>query len=153
VALDVLAEGYAEGRLDKDEYDERAEQTARSKTLGELPALIADLVPVAGARPSDDIALATPDDLRRQAVRRWHAQVRQAVTGLLIPSLICWVIWFFTSFQHNAQPGFPWPIFVSLGTGANLVRVLLNQQELVEQEQRRLERKQRKSIETQRRGP
>jgi hypothetical protein len=150
VVLDVLAEGYADGRLDRHEYDERAEHASSSKTLGELPALIDDLVPAAGGWPSEDIALATQDQLHGQAVRRWQGHLRQAVSGFLIPSLICWVIWVFSGLGEAGgfHANFPWPIFVSLGTGTNLLRVVLNRQELVEQEQRRLERKQRKAIES-----
>jgi hypothetical protein len=145
VVLDVLAEGYADGRLDKDEYDERAERTARTKTLGELPDLMTDLVPVSGVR--------SPDELHRQAVEAWRAQRRRALAGLLGgASLICWVIWIVTSFHDGGfQPYFPWPVFVMLGTGANLARVLANKQDMIAEEQRRLERKERESLESRRR--
>jgi hypothetical protein len=153
VVLDVLAEGYADGRLDKDEYDERAERAARSKTLGELPDLIGDLVPVSGVRPGDDLTLATTEDLHRQAVEAWHAQRRRALAGLLGgASLICWVIWIATSFSNGGlHPYFPWPIFVMLGTGANVLRVLTNKQDMIAEEQRRLERMQREALESRRR--
>jgi Domain of unknown function (DUF1707) len=145
VVLDVLAEGYADGRLDKEEYDDRAERTARAKTLGELPDLIADLVPVSWVRP--------PDELHRQAVEAWRRQRRRALAGLLGgASLICWVIWIATSFSDGGfHPYFPWPIFVMLGTGANLGRVLANKQDMIAEEQRRLERKEREALEARRR--
>jgi DUF1707 SHOCT-like domain len=145
VVLDVLAEGYADGRLDREEYDDRAERTARAKTLGELPDLIADLVPVSWVRP--------PDELHRQAVEAWRRHRRRALAGLLGgASLICWVIWVATSFSHGGfQPHFPWPIFVMLGTGANLGRVLANKQDIIAEEQRRLERKEREALEARRR--
>ena len=53
VVLGVLGEGYADGRLTKEEYDERAGATAAAKTLGELPTLIADLVPLHARRGGD----------------------------------------------------------------------------------------------------
>ena len=137
--LDVLAEAYADGRLDKDEYDERAEQAARGRSLGQLPELIGDLVPVSGARSADD--------LHRQAVEAWRAHRRRALAGLLGgASLICWVIWIATSFRHGGfHPYFPWPIFVMLGTGANLARLLTNKHDIIAEEQRRLERRQRRA--------
>jgi hypothetical protein len=148
VVLDVLAEGYADGRLDRHEYDERVEQTSRSKTLGELPSLIVDLVPVSGARPADDLALATPDDLHRQAVDAWQSQRRRALAGLLGgASMICWIIWIATSFGHGGfHPYFPWPVFVMLGTGMRALHVLTHKQEIIAEEQRRLARKQREAI-------
>ena len=145
MVLDVLAEGYADGRLDKEEYDDRAERTARAKTLGELPDLIADLVPVSWVRP--------PDELHQQAVEAWRRQRRRALAGLLGgASLICWVIWIATSFSDGGfHPYFPWPIFVMLGTGANLGRVLANKHDMIAEEQRRLERKEREALEARRR--
>ncbi len=59
VVLGVLAEGYADGRITKEEYDERSGATAAAKTLGELPALIVDLVPLTPTRPRSDLALAS----------------------------------------------------------------------------------------------
>jgi hypothetical protein len=42
-AIDVLKAGYAEGRLTKAEYDDRAARVYASRTYGELGMLIADL--------------------------------------------------------------------------------------------------------------
>jgi len=42
-AIDVLKAGFAEGRLTKDEYDERVGQVYNSRTYAELSALTADL--------------------------------------------------------------------------------------------------------------
>ena len=42
--LRALGEAYAEGRLDRDEHDERVEQVQRSRTLGELPPVVADQI-------------------------------------------------------------------------------------------------------------
>ena len=154
VVVTVLTEGYADGRLTKEEYDERADAATAARTLGELPALIGDLVPLTPAPArSGEPAGAPPDVLHQRAVQRWQAQRRQALTGFLVPTIICWSVWFFTSFQHNAGPGFPWPVFVMLGTGMNLLRVLLHRQDIVAEEQRRLEKKQRKALEAPRQRP
>ncbi len=143
----VLAEGYAEGRLTKDEYDDRSGRTTAAKTLGDLRTLILDLVP---DRPAADAWPAgTSDDLHRRAVRSWESRRRHALTSLLIPSLVCWVIWLAAGWGQGAgfQPQFPWPLFVMLGTGANLIRVLVHREDMVAEEQRRLERQQRRALE------
>ena len=61
VVLGVLGEAYADGRLTKEEYDERSDRAAAARTLGDLPALIRDLVP---DRPATAHALATPEQRR-----------------------------------------------------------------------------------------
>jgi len=48
---------------------------------------------------------------------------------------------------------FPWPAFVMLGTGVNLLQVQLRRQDLVAEEQRKLEKKQRKALEARRPRP
>jgi Domain of unknown function (DUF1707) len=41
----VLAESFADGRLDREEFDARSDTLAASRTLGELPPIVADLAP------------------------------------------------------------------------------------------------------------
>ncbi len=135
VVLGVLADGYAEGRLTRQEYDERAERTASAKTLGDLPALIDDLVPAS--------SVATPEDLHRRAVEHWRSERRQALLGLLLgPSLVCWVIWLWTSFGTGGfEPYFPWPLFVSLGGLARVGQLQANKHEEIARQQAKLERR------------
>jgi hypothetical protein len=146
VVLGVLGDAYADGRLTRDEHDERLEATTATRTLGELPALIADLVPLAPPARSGDLARATPDELQRRAVQRWEAQRRQALTGFLVPTVICWVVWIAVALQRDAHGVFPWPLFVMLGTGMNVARVMLHREDIVTEEHRRLEKKQRKAL-------
>ena len=148
VVLGVLAEGYADGRLTKEEYDERAASTTSAKTLGELPALVRDLVPATPTRPRDDLALATPEELHDRAVQAWEAQRRRALTSALVPTLICWFIWLLVAWSDGDgfDPGFPWPLFVMFGTGMHALRVLLHRQDLVAEEERRLEKRQRTAL-------
>lgn len=145
VVLGVLGEGYAEGRLDREEYDERAACTTAAKTLGELAPMIADLVPPAPRPPAGrDAAAAAQADLRRLAVRHWQSMRQRALTVMLVASLVCWLIWVPNGWVSGT---FPWPVFVSLGTGAQLLRVLLNRQDIIDDELRRLERRQRAAFE------
>lgn len=127
----VLADAFAEGRLTHEEYDERSDAAMSSRTLGQLMPLISDL-PVARA-PRSSIA--------EDANRAYVQARRQAIWGFLSVSLICWTIWLFTG--HD----FPWPLFVMLGTGLNAGRVTWQKDEIVEEETRRLEKKERKAIE------
>ena len=148
VVLGVLAEGYADGRITKEEYDERSGSTAAAKTLGELPALIVDLVPRTPTRPRSDLALASTEELHARAVQKWEADRRGALAAVLVPSLICWTVWYFASSRHSADPGFPWPVIVTLVTMLRLLQVLKSKRDIVAREQARLERKQRKALES-----
>ncbi len=149
VVTGVLVEAYADGRLTREEYDERAGAAAAAKTLGELPGLIGDLVP---QTPVVARHLGLPDAgaLHAGAVQHWESQRRQALTAFVLPTLICWAIWVMVGLGSDAgafHATFPWPLFVMLGTGARLARVLMSRQDIVSAEERRLEKRQRKGLE------
>jgi hypothetical protein len=133
VVNEVLGTAYAEGRLTPEELDERTDQVARSRTLGELPPLIGDLVAATPVR----VARA---DLHAEAVRRYRMHRQQALVGWLVPTLICWVIWTVTT------QGFPWPAIVTVATGVRLLQLLVTREETIESIERRLERKERKRL-------
>ena len=148
VATDVLAEAYADGRLTREEYDERSGAASAAKTLGDLVPPLSDLVAVDAVPVSrDELVLRDPEALRAQAVARFESQRREALWGFLVPSLICWAIWLFIAIgPHGFQPGFPWPIFVTLGTGGNAARMLFNREGMIAEQQRQLERKLEKRV-------
>jgi hypothetical protein len=50
VVQDILASAYAEGRLDRDEFDERSGAVSAAKTYAELLPHIADLTADAAVR-------------------------------------------------------------------------------------------------------
>ncbi len=141
VVLRLLADAYVDGRLTREEHDERVDAVSRSRTLGELPSAVADLVPQS-APNGGALAQASPEELHSRAVRAYKASRWSAFSGLLTITLTLSLIWFVVS-----GDGFYWPIFVILAGGANLLRILLNKRDLVEQEERRLERRQRKRLE------
>ncbi|HXW46123.1 MAG TPA: DUF1707 and DUF4190 domain-containing protein [Streptosporangiaceae bacterium] len=64
-AIDVLKAGFAEGRLDKDEYDERAGRVYGSRTYAELAALTSDL-PVGPLGPLNPQQAYAPVPMRRR---------------------------------------------------------------------------------------
>ncbi len=151
VVLAVLTEAYAEGRLDPDELDERTSGAQAARTLGELPVFLADLVPTTDAAPA--LASVSDVDIHREAVRRFERTRREVMSGFLIPTVICWVVWFAT------MPfGFPWPLFPMLGTGIPFLTVQLRRADIIASNEavlrkeltKKAEKKQRKELERRR---
>ena len=143
----VLGNAYAEGRLTREEFDERSDAVLGARTLAELPVLISDLVPVTG--PGEVVRKAEVDTaaLQARAVAAYRSDRREAAWGFVSASLVCWVIWWVTS----GGGGFPWPVFVMLGTGLNVLRLIVMRGDEVEQRRRKLERKAHKALEEQQR--
>jgi hypothetical protein len=138
VVHQVLADAYADGRLEREEFDTRTAQTAAARTLGELPPLLADLVAPTPV-PSGGVPPASATVLRQRAVAKYRADRRDAFLGFLAPSFICMVIWFVLG--ANA---FFWPGFVIAGTGINVLSMLIRRENIIEENTRRLEKKQAK---------
>ena len=122
----VLADAFAEGRLTRSEYDERAEAAMTSRTLGELLPLVDDL-PVARAPQS------SPASVREQAVRTWESDRREAVLGLIGLSVLLWTIWAVTMWGE-----FPWPLFPMGFAVMNVVRIVANKRDIVDEHVRRV---------------
>lgn len=72
----ALGDAYADGRIDRDELDERTDSTNATRTLGELVPLLADLVPLAG--PGYEVRPAA--DVHAQAVAKWEKSRRDAAS-------------------------------------------------------------------------
>ena len=145
----MLTAAYADGRLDRDEFDERSERVTAARTLGELPPIVADLVserPTPVSRTQALVA-ATPQELRRRAEEKWAADRRSAALGVVIPSLICWAIWLAIGWDDGGfEAGFPWPLIVMAATLANLIKTVATRQEAVDHELTRLQAKQAKAL-------
>ena len=139
VVHDVLASAYADGRLDREELDERTAVVSGAKTYAELLPPIRDLT--TDAVPAR-FTPAPPVDLQRSAEIYYSRERREALFGFLVPNLICWAIWFLTGHDY-----FPWPIFVTIPTGLNLLRVLASRQEMVEKRIEKLQRRQARELE------
>lgn len=139
VVHDALAEAYAEGRIDRDELEERTTQVDSAKTYGDLVPPLQDLT-VDAAVPA--VTLSSRPDLQRQAEGYFQEKRSEAIMGFLIPNLICWAIWFMTGHDY-----FVWPIFVLIPTAGNLVRVLSSKRTIVDGRIEKLERRQAKSLE------
>jgi hypothetical protein len=148
VALEVLGEAYADGRLDHAEYDARSTATTTAKVLADLVPQLEDLVPDtshASLVPRAAGIVARPD-LHEQAVRRWAKDRREALTGLIGISVITCTIWAVTTWG-----GFPWPLFPMLAAAVNLLRIQMQEQDIVESHERHLLKRENKAIEKRRR--
>jgi len=137
--IDRLHRAATEGRIAAEELEERVGLALKAKTYAELLPHIADLT--AGAAVPMTPTSTSPD-LRRKAEIDYATQRREAFFRFLVPNLICWAIWFM-----GGHHGFIWPIFVTVPTGLNVVRVLASRQEIVEKRVEKLQRRQTKALE------
>ena len=150
----VLVDAFADGRLDREEYDERSGAAWKARTLGELPPLVSDLVPERApvAHPKAGLLFATAADLQHMAVQRWEEARRHALVGFVGASLVCWAIWVAVNLEDglSLREDFPWPFIVMGVSLANLVRTIVGRKEIISEEVQRLERKQAKLMKYQR---
>jgi hypothetical protein len=145
IVLRTLGEAYAEGRIDRDEYDERADAVHVAKTLGELPGYLDDLVPSTALTPYARVGL-DARSVEEQAIAKWQKSRRDAVMGFLIPSIVCWVIWAITMYG-----GFPWPVFATIGSGFPLVAMTIQRKDMIESNKKLIVRKQERELRRQQR--
>ena len=135
VVHEVLGEAYADGRLTSEELDQRSDDVARTRTLGELPRFLADLVAHSPA------GLSSSRDLRAEAERRYRMQRQQALFSFLAPTLICWVVWSTTMFG-----GFPWPLFVTVATSFRWIQLVVSRTDTITSIEEGLRRKEERRI-------
>ena len=128
----ALADAYADGRLTREEYDDRLNTLYGSRTLGEVSSLVTDLVPP----DSPAMAPAPPlrVDLRTRGARKWRKDVEESLAGFLVPSIILTVIWIAAT-----GGGFFWPAVPMLFLGINLIRTVVQRESIIEREVLRLE--------------
>jgi hypothetical protein len=138
VVHDALAEAYAEGRIDRDELDERTTQVDAAKTYADLVPPLHDLMADA-AVPA--LSRSSREDLQRKAESYYGEKRSDAFMGFLIPNLICWAIWYMTG--H----GFAWPVFVLIPTAGNFLRVLASKRSIVDGRVEKLEKREAKALE------
>lgn len=132
VVLDALASAYAEGRIDRDEFDERTAEVDAAKTYGALVPPLQDLA----ADATTPLRRAPRADLERQAKQYYRDKLRETFFEFLIPNLICWTIWYLTGHDY-----FIWPIFVTIPTLLHVLQVASSKRRLVDQRITKLERR------------
>ena len=142
----VLAEAYADGRLDRAEFDDRSEAARTIRVLGDIDPLLQDLV-APKVTVDQSLVRASRADLEQMAHRHWLTKRREATFSFLGASLVTTAIWFATAWGEGGfHPYFFWPAFVIVLSLLNLVRTASSRQEIVEGEVRRLERKRDKDL-------
>jgi hypothetical protein len=130
----MLADAFADGRLTREEYDDRLNTLYDSRTLGEVSSLVTDLVPLDGPPMAPAPLLRADIDMRTRGARKWRKDVEESFAAFLVPSIICTVIWIAV-----ARGGFFWPVFPMLFLGLNLVKTVVQRESVIEREVLRLE--------------
>jgi hypothetical protein len=147
----VLAEAFADGRLDRTEYDDRSSTVLAARTLGELPPIVADLVPNLPARTTSGyvpLVAATSADIQRRAEKHWEDERRNAFFGFVGPTLICWIIYLsYAGISPDFSESFPWPLIVTVVSFLNLLKTATGRDQIIASEVKRLERRQAEKLE------
>lgn len=138
----LLDEAYADGRLSAEEHDQRVTAALTAVTLGDLPPLVADLLPVSSG-PSRTPAVRAggalePATVEEQAVAAYRRDLREAWTGFVVPSVICWVIWLTIGLSSGFH--FAWPVFVML-SGIGVITTRINREEIIAKHRAKIERR------------
>lgn len=141
----AIGEAYADGRLTRDEMDERLSQVQSTRLLGDLLPIVTDLMPTREVASRSALARAGDDEIERLAVMRYRERRRQALAGMLVPSLICLTIWIFSLVSAGGLV-FPWPIFVIIGTGGYFGRLSFGRESAIEEEREKLRKKRARQL-------
>lgn len=131
LVLEALSEAYGDGRLEREELDERTDAVHEAKTLGELPPLLSDLIPSHGT-----LSIPAGSDVHAEAVAKYERSRREALMSFLTPTLICWAIWAATMFGQ-----FAWPLFVTIPTALGFVSTLVRKQDIIESHEKKILKK------------
>jgi hypothetical protein len=135
----ILTEAFADGRLDRGEYDDRATATLQARTLGQLPPLVADLVPARPLLPANlPLAAASSGEIQQRAEGTWRKERREALLQLAGSAVLFGVIAIFISW---------WALVIPLMALVRTIRTVASKDEIVASEVKRLERKQAKELE------
>lgn len=141
----AISEAYADGRLTREEMDDRLTQVQHTRLLGDVLPIVTDLMPTHEVASRSALARAGADEIERLATMRYRERRRQALAGMLVPSLICLTIWIWSMVSTGGLV-FPWPIFVILGTGGYLSRLVFGRESALEEEREKLRKKQARQL-------
>lgn len=156
IVRECLGEAYADGRLDRDEFDDRLTAVDRSRFLGDLLEPLGDLVmdahpvdpdaePAAAPtalEPLEPPPPSTPSEIE-DAARAHHAKLfRASLSSFVGASAITTLIWLASGLFAGSFAGF-WPIFVMLGTGIGVISTAGRRSRIIEERRRALTRQAR----------
>jgi hypothetical protein len=105
----VLSDAFAEGRLTREEFEERSAQALAARTGADLAVLTADLPP----QPEDQTRAVVRD--QRRSVQRVRAEIGSYAAVMLLLVTI-WLVAGLT-----AQAWYPWFVWPALGWGIGIV--------------------------------
>ena len=147
VVRTLLAQAYADGRLTREEHDQRLARVLGPLTLGDVVGLVEDLLPATSLalRPPAGAADAHLVERAQAAYRR---DLREDTVGFVGSAVVCLAIWAIVMFG-----GFFWPGIVMAVSGANVLRTLMQREQIVTKELERLRRKEAKALERPERRP
>lgn len=144
VALDALSAAFADGRLNREEYDERSEAVQTGRTLGQLVAPLRDLAPDPA---SGAVVRSSHSQLQARAEQRYLRARQGALSGFLVLSLISWGIWLATLDGGGFSANFSWPVLVTVFASVRLVQVTVNRRSMIESIMEKDQRRERRRIE------
>lgn len=132
-ALEALREAYADGRLDRAEFDARSAEALSTRLLGDFLPLLRDLeAPVTAKR-----------SVREEALARYRRETRDARNGVIAIGTMTTGVWGATAIA-NGDAYFFWPIFPILGVGVGWLMQVVNRRERIERHERRIEKRRRR---------
>ncbi len=154
VVTEVLSQAFALGQLGSEELDARIDAAAQLRTLGEIPALVEDLVVDATdnelatmdeaartralERLTDERIPITPEQIDAAAADYYRKRVRQSVFGMLAgPVGITLAIWAATSLAAGGLIFF-WPIFVIIPMAFGVIAEVTGRERIIRRRKREL---------------
>ncbi len=114
-ASGMLADAYAEGRLDNDEYNQRLDQVMSSKSLGELVPVLSDITPEAAGQQSAPQAYAPSSD--GGAKPGWLSHFPRWWISMAVMLNLIWLMTVLTS-GHMI---YYWPMWPMVGTAIPMI--------------------------------
>ncbi|MFT4215813.1 MAG: DUF1707 domain-containing protein [Micropruina sp.] len=118
-AASMLADAYAEGRLDNDEYNQRLDQAMSSKSLGELVPVLSDLTPARPASASGGPTLQAP---QRGGLQGMIGRFPRWWLGLAVMLNLIWLM----TVVGTGHLIYYWPMWPMLGTAIPMIMGLIN---------------------------
>lgn len=121
-AREILTEAYAQGRIDRLEYDQRIESTLQAHHLGQLVPILNDISLTPLGQPSAPAARAHAPTApsRRSSGKGRSGAVKTAVFVVGVTNLV-WLLTSITSGQLN----YYWPMWPALGMAIMLLAVFV----------------------------
>ncbi|MGJ3509903.1 DUF1707 domain-containing protein [Enemella sp. A6] len=135
---EILADAFAEGRLDPEEYQNRLDKALSLRTLGEITPLVQD-VWLAGRPSAKQVAP------RSKVERGFDIAVGAGLGSWLVVAAITNVVWLATSLSGGFY--YYWPIWPMLGVGIGVVVSLIGRWQAGAEKRLKVEDKRRRELE------